>query len=118
MEGLAERFAAYLETVVTEQPLPPKPHLDKLWVVCDTLEQAIEGTTFVQENAPEDMDTKHTMLRQIDEVLPTSVIVGSSTSSFLLADMVAKCPRAPSRFVLSHPFNREPRWLAQHPCQV
>jgi carnitine 3-dehydrogenase len=77
-------------------------------VVCDTVEEALDGATFVQENAPENMDTKHAMLRQIDEALPTDVIVGSSTSSFLLVDMVAKCTRAPSRFVLSHPFNREP----------
>jgi carnitine 3-dehydrogenase len=107
-EGLADRFAAYLETVVTEEPLPPQPELGGLWVVCDTVEEALDGATFVQENAPENMDTKHAMLRQIDEALPTDVIVGSSTSSFLLVDMVAKCTRAPSRFVLSHPFNREP----------
>ena len=64
-EGLAERFAAYLETVVTEEPLPPQPELGGLWVVCDTVEEALDGATFVQENAPENMDTKHAMLRQI-----------------------------------------------------
>jgi 3-hydroxyacyl-CoA dehydrogenase len=110
------------------------------------VEEALEGATFVQENAPENMDVKHAMLRQvrktpswpgswqtsafysciltgthgttcifwdnltpsslqIDEALPTDVIVGSSTSSFLLLDMVADCTRAPERFVLSHPFN-------------
>ena len=49
---------------------------------------------------------KHAMLHQIDEALPTEVIVGSSTSSFLLLDMIQECSRAPERFVLSHPFNR------------
>ena len=104
-EGLAERFAEYLETVVTEEPLPSQPELGTLWTVCSTVEEALEGATFVQENAPENMDVKHAMLRQIDEALPTDVIVGSSTSSFLLLDMVADCTRAPERFVLSHPFN-------------
>ena len=51
---------------------------------------------------------KHAMLHQIDEALPTEVIVGSSTSSFLLLDMIQECSRAPERFVLSHPFNRAP----------
>ena len=50
--GLAERFAAYLDTVVTEEPLPPQPELDGLWTVCETVEEALEGATFVQENAP------------------------------------------------------------------
>ena len=54
----------------------------------------------------EDMEVKHAMLHQIDEALPTEVIVGSSTSSFLLLDMIQECSRAPERFVLSHPFNR------------
>lgn len=108
-QGLAERFAAYLESVVTEQSLPPQPKLRDLWVVCDTVEEALRGATYVQENAPENMETKQTVLRQIDEALATDVVVGSSTSSFLLKDMVAKCTRAPSRIVLSHPFNREQR---------
>ena len=106
-DRLAERFSAYLENVVTEAPLPPQPQLGDLWEVCDTVEQALEGATYVQENAPEDMATKQSMLRQIDEALPTDVVVGSSTSSFLLVDMVATCTRAASRVVLSHPFNRE-----------
>eukprot|EP01043_Picozoa_sp_COSAG02_P021177 COSAG02_NODE_1069_length_14810_cov_6.729998_5_plen_205_part_00 len=104
---LAERFAAYLDNVVTEEPLPPQPQLGELWQVCDTVEEALEGVTYVQENAPENMDTKQAMLRQIDEALPTDVVVGSSTSSFLLVDMIATCTRAASRVVLSHPFNRE-----------
>jgi len=108
-DRLAERFAAYLENVVTEEPLPPQPQLGSLWEVCDTVEEALEGATYVQENTPEDMDIKQSMLRQIDEALPTDVVVGSSTSSFLLVDMVATCPRAASRVVLSHPFNREPQ---------
>lgn len=107
VERLDERFAAYLENVVTEKPLPPPSKLSSLWVVCKTVEEALEGVTYVQENAPENMETKQAMLRRIDEVLPTDVIVGSSTSSFLLVDMVATCTRAPSRVVLSHPFNRE-----------
>ena len=56
--GLAERFAAYLDTVVTEEPLPPQPELDGLWTVCETVEEALEGATFVQENAP----VKHHLL--------------------------------------------------------
>eukprot|EP01052_Picozoa_sp_SAG31_P004497 SAG31_NODE_187_length_20848_cov_22.521953_3_plen_67_part_00 len=66
---MAERFAAYLETVVTALPLPPKPELEQLYVVCGSLEEALAGATFVQENAPEDMGTKHRMLRQIDAAL-------------------------------------------------
>ena len=61
---------------------------------------------------------KHAMLHQIDEALPTEVIVGSSTSSFLLLDMIQECSRAPERFVLSHPFNRAPAASPppQRPC--
>ena len=107
VERLGEQFAAYLENVVTEKPLPTPSKLRSLWVVCKTVEEALEGVTYVQENAPENMKTKQTLLRRIDAVLPTNVVLGSSTSSFLLVDMVATCTRAPSRVVLSHPFNRE-----------
>ena len=68
------------------------------------LEQAIDGADFVQENAPENEDTKRALLARIDRVAPPEVIVAGSTSSLLRSRLVVDCVH-PRRHICAHPFN-------------
>jgi len=68
------------------------------------LEQALVGVQFVQENAPERLDLKMSLLAQIDRMLDPDVIVASSTSGLQMSLMQQQC-RHPQRCVIGHPFN-------------
>ena len=65
---------------------------------------ALEGTEFVQESAPEDLDVKRALYAEIDDSLPATAVVASSTSGLLMSELQAGFAKA-DRFVLGHPFN-------------
>jgi carnitine 3-dehydrogenase len=69
-----------------------------------SLAEAVADAQFVQESAPEVLDAKISLLAEIDAVTPPDVIIGSSTSGFLMSDM-AVGTTSPGRFVVGHPFN-------------
>jgi len=70
----------------------------------DSLSDATANVGFVQESAPESLEAKIALLAEIDAVTPPGIIVGSSTSGFMMSDM-ATATREPGRFVVGHPFN-------------
>lgn len=70
----------------------------------DTLEAAVAGADFVQENGPERPAMKAELFACLDTLLPADVIVASSTSSLPITQLAADCPVG-ARFVLGHPFN-------------
>jgi 3-hydroxyacyl-CoA dehydrogenase len=70
----------------------------------DRLEDALAGTGFVQENAPENEAVKRALLAEVDRRLPPSILVASSTSAMLRSALVADCAR-PERIVVAHPFH-------------
>jgi carnitine 3-dehydrogenase len=72
--------------------------------VCGTLAEAVEGTDFVQESAPEDLELKRTLLADIDAATPSDVVISSSTSGFGMTEMQDRCAH-PERTVVGHPFN-------------
>ena len=65
---------------------------------------ALAGTDFVQENAPENEAVKRALLAEVDRLLPPSVLVASSTSAMLRSAIVAECTR-PERILVAHPFH-------------
>lgn len=65
---------------------------------------ALAGTQFVQENAPENEEFKRRLLADIDRLLPPEAIVAISTSSLLRSRLVEGLPHA-HRHVVAHPFN-------------
>ena len=69
-----------------------------------TLEAALEGVHFVQENGPERVDLKLALFERMDAALDQSVVIASSSSGLLMSDVQAAC-RHPERVVLGHPFN-------------
>lgn len=72
--------------------------------IAPTLEAALAGADFVQENGPERLDAKRALLRAIDDALPEAVVIASSTSTLKVTDLSAGL-RHPGRLVLGHPFN-------------
>ncbi len=68
------------------------------------LGRALAGADFVQENAPENEDTKRALLARIDRLVPPEVIVAGSTSSLLRSRLVADCAYR-RRHICAHPFN-------------
>jgi 3-hydroxyacyl-CoA dehydrogenase len=67
-------------------------------------EAAVAEADFVQENAPEREPVKQALLARIDAVLPSEVIIASSSSGLLISRLQAGC-RHPERCVIGHPFN-------------
>ena len=69
-----------------------------------SLEEALDGADFVQENGPEREDLKIDLFRRMDAALPAHVVLASSSSGLLMSKVQAAC-RHPGRVVLGHPFN-------------
>jgi carnitine 3-dehydrogenase len=68
------------------------------------LEAAVEGADFVQENGPEREDFKIDLFRRLDAMLPSEVILASSSSGLSTTRIQSGCVH-PERVVVGHPFN-------------
>jgi 3-hydroxyacyl-CoA dehydrogenase len=69
-----------------------------------SIEQALQGATFVQENAPEDVAAKQALFSQLDALCPGDVVIASSTST-LPASRFAAHVAHPQRCLVAHPVN-------------
>ncbi|KVW41147.1 3-hydroxyacyl-CoA dehydrogenase NAD-binding domain-containing protein [Burkholderia ubonensis] len=69
------------------------------------LARALDGVDFVQENGPERLDLKRALYRQMDGVLPASVLIASSSSGLKMSDIQTACAQHPERCLIAHPFN-------------
>jgi 3-hydroxyacyl-CoA dehydrogenase len=69
------------------------------------LPEAVKGTDLVQENGPERIDFKKQLYGQLDELLPSDVIIASSSSGLTMSEIQSGCPSHPERCVIAHPFN-------------
>jgi carnitine 3-dehydrogenase len=81
-------------------PTPPHHMLN----FCADAESAVAAADFVQESAPERETVKQELLARIDAVLPSEIVIASSSSGLLISRLVASC-RHPERIVVGHPFN-------------
>ena len=68
------------------------------------LSKALEETTFVQENAPENEKIKKDILQKVDLLVDKNVIIASSSSGLLPSKIQLKCLH-PERVLIGHPFN-------------
>ena len=79
----------------------------KIWTGCvfaPSLEAALEGAEFVQENGPERLDAKRALFAAMDAACPAGVVIASSSSTLKVSDVQGGL-RSPGRVVLGHPFN-------------
>src|SRR3954469_287395 len=69
------------------------------------LTAAVKGADLVQENGPERINFKQKLYRQLDELLPSDVIIASSSSGLTMSAIQSACDLHPERCVIGHPFN-------------
>lgn len=70
-----------------------------------SLEDALEGVSFVQESIYEDYDAKKALYRQLDAILPEDVIIATSSSGLLMTEIQTVVERFPGRCLIGHPIN-------------
>jgi 3-hydroxyacyl-CoA dehydrogenase len=69
------------------------------------LAKALAGADLVQENGPERIDFKQKLYGQLDDLLPSDVIIASSSSGLTMSEIQKGAASHPERCVIAHPFN-------------
>ena len=77
--------------------------LDKVHLAQD-LSQAVEGSFYVQESGPEDLDIKKELTKKIDAVAAENIPIASSTSG-IPASLYASDVKGKYRCLVAHPIN-------------
>lgn len=72
--------------------------------LCGSLGEAVAEAELVQENAPEQIELKRVLVREIASLAPLDAIIASSTSGLLPADIARDIPN-PGRLLVAHPFS-------------
>jgi len=101
-----ESFDAILDTAwisLSALGLEKGASRDRLSVTSD-LNMAVQDTDFIQESAPERIEIKQALYRTLGEIVPSHVVIGSSTSGLTMTDIQQNCA-TPERCVIGHPFN-------------
>ncbi|KWH44300.1 3-hydroxyacyl-CoA dehydrogenase NAD-binding domain-containing protein [Burkholderia stagnalis] len=70
-----------------------------------SLDEAVTGSDFVQENGPERIDFKKDLYKHLDAILAPDTIIASSSSGLTMSEIQSACERHPERCVIGHPFN-------------
>jgi 3-hydroxyacyl-CoA dehydrogenase len=103
-EATLKRFVKAAWPALERLGLAPGASQSRLTFTKD-LPAAIKTADLVQENGPERIDFKKTLYRQLDELLPSDVIIASSSSGLTMSEIQSACPSHPERCVIGHPFN-------------
>lgn len=101
------RMATMLErawSALKHKGLPEVASLERLQFV-EHLKDAVMGVDFVQENVPERLPLKHSVLKQVDELTEKDVLIASSTSGYKPTKLQESCVNNPERVFVAHPFN-------------
>ena len=77
--------------------------LEKIHLARD-ISQAVEGSFYVQESGPEDLDIKRELTKKIDAATPDNIPIASSTSG-IPASMYASEVKGKYRCLVAHPIN-------------
>jgi carnitine 3-dehydrogenase len=113
-------------TVVGFDPAPAaeerlRARVDEFWATLETLglddgasrknlvfaasvANAVRDAELVQENGPERLEIKRSLLAEIESALAEDALIATSTSGLLISELQEQM-RHPGRLVLGHPFN-------------
>ena len=72
--------------------------------ICSSLEKALDGAEWIQENAPEKIELKRALYVDIEASASATAVLASSTSS-LVWSALAQGMKFPERLIIAHPFN-------------
>jgi 3-hydroxyacyl-CoA dehydrogenase len=84
--------------------LSPKASRSNMKFTAD-LAEAVAGAELVQENGPERIDFKQKLYGQLDGLLPSDVMIASSSSGLTMSEIQLGARSHPERCVIAHPFN-------------
>jgi L-gulonate 3-dehydrogenase len=70
----------------------------------DTLSAALAGASHIQENTPEDLETKRRVFAQLDQAAEAAAVLASSTSALLPSRFTEQLPGR-ARCLVVHPIN-------------
>ena len=101
-----ESFDAILDTAwisLSALGLEKGAARDRLSVTSD-VNMAVQDTDVIQESAPERIEIKQALYKTLGEIVPSRVVIGSSTSGLTMTDIQQNCA-TPERCVIGHPFN-------------
>ncbi|MEM7028870.1 MAG: 3-hydroxyacyl-CoA dehydrogenase NAD-binding domain-containing protein [Chloroflexota bacterium] len=88
---------------LAELGLPEQADKSQLSVT-DAITSNLANVDFVQENSPERLATKQTVLAELEQVISPEIVISSSTSALLPSEIQANCQH-PERVLAGHPFN-------------
>ena len=88
---------------IIEKLYKKKININNLKIV-DTLEEAVRNSDLIQENIPERLQIKKTVIKNISNLAPKNTIIASSSSGLLPSKLQSVCIN-PQRFIIAHPFN-------------
>ncbi len=88
---------------IIEKLYKKKINIHNLKIV-DTLEEAVKNSDLIQENVPERLQIKKTVIKNISKVARKNTIIASSSSGLLPSKLQSGCIN-PQRFIIAHPFN-------------
>jgi carnitine 3-dehydrogenase len=71
---------------------------------CESIKDAVEGATWIQESVPERLDLKHKVFNEIINHASSDAVIGSSTSGFKPSELQEGSIR-PDSIIVTHPFN-------------
>jgi 3-hydroxybutyryl-CoA dehydrogenase len=98
----AREVAGALQEAGLLAPQDGVARLERL-VAPPTLEESLEGTTYVAEAAPEDLVLKQVLFQRLDALAPPEAVLASNTSGYNPADLAAVTAH-PERVLVAHYF--------------
>lgn len=106
--GVLERFtndmARLCDTMQAEGLLEDRDGALARIRTCPTLEEAVDGVIFVQENGPERIEVKIDLFARLDAATAPEAIIASSTSA-IVASRFTEALRHRGRCLVGHPVN-------------
>jgi len=101
-----EKVKSYLNVLYENKLVErhPEEYLKRVTPTTD-FNEAVKGADFVLEAVIEEYDVKKKIFGELDEKLPSDVILASSTSGLLMTEIQKAMKRHPERGVIAHPWN-------------
>lgn len=107
LESVKDRVLASLEFLRDEGVIDAQTVHDSMRRVhtFDDLAAAVEGAHYVQESLLEDLELKQRVFAEVADLTGSDVVIGSSCSGLMRADIVRKVTDHPERCLVAHPTN-------------
>ncbi|KAI5235679.1 putative hydroxyacyl-CoA dehydrogenase [Aureobasidium subglaciale] len=106
--GSKQKLDKYLQSIwpdLKKIGLAPGASLDNYQFVGTSLKDHYSKIDFIQENAPEKLELKTSLLAEIDAATRPDVVIASSSSGLPSSKFIGKCTTNPGRILIGHPFN-------------